>query len=215
MFGAMRKALAQNVWLAAAVIALLSGGVLGLDAAVGIPFGRMQYMDSAGPRIVGLVPWTMPLLSVVVVLNARGVARLIMRPWRKARNYGFWVMGIAACLAALFDLGLEPFASRINRFWVWQTRPNLPTWYGAPLVSLFGWAMTTLLVLGFATPVLINKRAGVSPHHGPVYAPLIIWIVVNGLFGLAACAHGLWLAAAVIAAGNLVVMVLAVRGATW
>lgn len=211
---ATRSLPAQNVWLAIVVIVLIGTGVLALDAVFGIPFGQMRYMDSAGQRVFGLVPWPMPLVWVVVVLNARGVARLIMRPWRKARNYGFWVMGIAAGLAALFDLGLEVFASRLSKFWVWQTRPNLPTWYGAPVVSLFGWAMATLLILGFATPVLVNKRSG-GQHHRTGVQPLIIWLVLNSLFAGAACAHGLWFGAAVIAVANLAVTILAVRGAMW
>ncbi len=205
---------AQNVWLAVFVVVLIGTCVLVLDAVCGIPFGQMCYLDSAGLLVFGLVPWPMPLVWIIVVLNARGVAKLIMRPWRKARNYGFWVMGIAAGLAALFDLGLEIFGSRVNKFWVWQTRPGLPTWYGAPLVSLFGWAMVTLLILGFITPVLVNKRLG-GQRSRTGMQPLIIWLVLNGLFAAAACAHGVWLGAAVIAGGALVTTILAVRGATW
>lgn len=211
---ATRSLPAQNVWLATVVIVLIGTGVLAVDAVFGIPFGQMCYMDSAGQRVFGLVPWPMPFVCVVVVLNARGVARLIMRPWRKARNYGFWVMGIAAGLAALFDLGLEVFASRLSKFWLWQTRPTLPTWHGAPFISLFGWAMATLLILGFATPLLVNKSSG-GQHHRTGVQPLVIWLVLNGLFAGAACVHGLWLGAAVIAVANLAVTVLAVRGAMW
>ncbi|MCX7722635.1 MAG: carotenoid biosynthesis protein [Verrucomicrobiae bacterium] len=211
---ASRSAPAQNVWLAAGVTALLSTGILVLDAALGIPFGKMRYMDAAGPRIFGLVPWAMPLVWVAVVLNARGVARLIMRPWRKSQNYGLWVMGVAAFLAASFDLGLEVFASRLGRFWVWETRPGLPTWYGAPVSSVIGWLMGTLLILAFVTPLLINKR-GTGSHHRSGVQPLAIWIVLSVMLASVAAVHGLWLGAAVIIASTVVTSALAIYGASW
>jgi len=202
----------QNVLLAAAVIALIGGGVQMLGAATGIPFGAITYTDAAGPRLFNLLPWPMPLVWVVLVLNARGVARLILRPWRKTRTYGFRVIGLACLLAGLFDLGLEPFACKVNRFWVWQTSASTPVWYGAPWVNFMAWLLTTLLILAFATPALINKK---PVKHPPQYHPLIVWLALNGLFATAAAAHQLWWAAGLIVIGNLVVTVFAFRGARW
>ena len=74
----------------------------------------------------------MPLIWVVVILNSRGVARLILRPWRKIRNYGFWLIGLTAALTMLFDLAFDPFASRVKHYWLWVPTKLPLTWQGAP-----------------------------------------------------------------------------------
>jgi uncharacterized membrane protein len=84
---------AQNVLLATVVIALIGGGIHAIGAFTGIPFGPVIYTPENGPRLFNALPWFMPFLWVIVILNARGVARLILRPWRKLRVYGFWLIG--------------------------------------------------------------------------------------------------------------------------
>ena len=69
--------------------------------------------------MLGVVPWPLPLLWVVLVINARGVGRLVMRPWRKTNFYGFWVIGLTCLLVLAFDLGLEPFAVEVKGYWLW------------------------------------------------------------------------------------------------
>src|SRR5258706_1098319 len=107
---AARRLPFQNVLLAAVVIALIGGGVQLLGAATGIPFGAIIYTENTRPLIFNLLPWAMPLVWVVAVLNARGVARLVLRPWRKTHTYGFRVIGLTCVLVGVLDLGLEPFA---------------------------------------------------------------------------------------------------------
>ena len=41
---------------------------------------------AAGPKLFKTLPWAMPLVWVVAMLNSRGVARLILRPWRKIQS---------------------------------------------------------------------------------------------------------------------------------
>ena len=96
----------QNVLLAAFVIALVGGAVHALGVTMEIPFGPFQFGPDAGPQLFKTLPWAMPFIWVIAVLNSRGVARLILRPWRKIRNYGFWLIGLTAALTMLFDLAL-------------------------------------------------------------------------------------------------------------
>ena len=96
----------QNVLLAAFVIGLMGGAVQALGVTMGIPFGPFLFGAEAGPQLFETLPWTMPLIWIVAILNSRGVARLILRPWRKIRSYGFWLIGLTALLTLLFDLAL-------------------------------------------------------------------------------------------------------------
>jgi uncharacterized membrane protein len=202
----------QNVLLAATIIAAMTGVGQALGALTGIPFGPYFYTDAAGPKIFNVLPWSVPVIWIIVLLNARGVARLILRPWRKSRLYGFRLIGVTAALAVVFDLGLEPFASQVNHFWVWQPTKLALLWHGTPPSNFLGWLMTALLVLAFATTVMINKSHQKYPSD---YHPLIMWLVLNLLFATATATHQLWVATGFIALAGLITTVMAVRGARW
>ena len=204
----------QQVLLGAGIVAVVGGLAHGLAAATAIPFGPLQFLDPAGPKLLGYLAWPMPVIWVIAVLNSRGVARLILRPWRKTRRYGFWLLSMTALLAVLFDLALEPFATLARKFWLWLPTKLPFTWFEAPITNLVGWILVVLLILAFATPCLINKQQ--RPRLStPDYHPLIVWLLSMVLFGLGTFAHGIWLAGAFSAGTGLLVTAFALRGARW
>lgn len=201
----------QNVLLAAFIIGIISGGMHLLGAISGLPFGPVVYSRDAGPQLWSL-SWAMPFIWIVAILNSRGVARLILRPWRKLRMYGFWIIGVTTVLTLLFDFGLEPFATRFEHYWLWRPTKMPFNWYGAPLSNFLGWLVTALLALAFTTPSLINKKPSKSV---PDYHPLIVWVATNILFAAAAISQHFWPAAALSGIACVVALVFAVRGANW
>jgi len=203
----------QNVMLASVVIALIAGGVQSLGALTAIPFGPYVYTTNIGQQLFHPLPWTVPLIWIAVIMASRGVARLMLRPWRKTQNYGFRLMGLTTLLAVLLDVGLEPFASRVQQYWFWNPTKLRFDWYTTPWVNFFGWAVTTLLILAFATPSLINKKPVKPPP--PDYTPLVVWLLFNLLFATGAAVHQLWPALGLICAIGLAVAVFAIRGARW
>jgi len=204
-----RQLPAQNVMLASAIIVVIAGAVHTLSALSGIPFGPCRYTKRVGQVLFEPLPWAVPLVWVIAILNARGVGRLVLRPWRKARNYGFWLMGLTTFLVVLFDLGLEPFATQVKHFWEWGPSRAGLYWYTTPWVNFVGWVVTALLILAFATPSLINKKPVKPP---PDYHPLVVWGLVNGLLITGAVSHGLWVAAGMGSAGVVLVVIFASRG---
>jgi putative membrane protein len=203
----------QNVLLVAFIIVIFNGAALAVGALTGIPFGPFTFGEKAGPELFKTLPWIMPLFWLVVILNSRGTARLILRPWRKTKSYGFWVMGLAAILTALFDFALEPFASRVQHYWIWVPTQFPVAWYGAPLVDFPAWALVTLLALAFATPALINKQP--RKKGSRTFHSLAVWLGGILFFAIACVAHGLWPAVAADAAIGIITAVFAVRGARW
>lgn len=197
----------QNVVLAAFGVAMIGGAASMIGARTGVPFGPVRNLTT--PQLFNM-PWTMPLIWIVVVLNARGVGRLALRPWRKIKTYGYWLIGITAMLATLFEFGLETF-SHVRHLWLW---PNMRfAWQMAPVSNFFSWFAITLLILAFVTPVLINKQ--LSKHHSPDLHPLVIWIATFVVFTVAAAISKLWLAAGIDAAIGAVTVTFAIRGARW
>ena len=208
-----RQLPAQNVLLTALIIAFIGGFTHGIGENSGIPFGPFMFDPNAGLKLFGALPWTLPLLWVVAVLNSRGVARLILRPWRKIHAYGFWLIGLTALLAMLFDCALEPFAAHAKHYWIWTTARYSPAPLGAPLSSLVGWFVVTLLILAFATPAMINKQ--LSKRSTPDFHPLAVWLGAVLLFATGAALHGLWLAVAADVIILTGAAVFAIRGARW
>jgi putative membrane protein len=202
----------QNVLPAASVIALMGCAVHTLGAITGIPFGPFIFGVEAGPQFLKTLPWAMPLIWVVVILNSRGVARLILRPWRKIRNYGFWLIGLTAALTMLFDLAFDPFASRLKHYWLWMPTKFPLTWQGAPLVNFFSWAVVSLLMLMFVTPALINKNPVRRP---PDFHPLGVWLGAILLFGVVSAEHGMWLPVTLDGAIAVLAATFAIRGGRW
>jgi uncharacterized membrane protein len=207
----------QNVLLAAAGIAFIGGGADALAAISGIPFGPIIFGGMGGLLLFKTLPWPMLLLWIIVVLNSRGVARLILRPWRKTKTYGFWLIGVTGALAMLFAFALDPFASRAKHYWLWMPgNPALkfiPSWFGAPLVNFLSWGLTTVLILAFITPALIRKQPG--QKKGPDFHPLGLWLATILIFGTGCAMHGLWPAVVADATIGIVTAVFAVRGAKW
>ena len=203
-----------NVLTAALIIGLIGGLAHGLGARTAFPFGPFVYSETIGPQFFNALAWPLPLIWIIVILNSRGVAKLILRPWRKVRNYGFWLIGVSAALVMLFDLALEPFAARANHFWIWE-RTKLPfTWYGAPLVNFLGWLLVALLILAFTTPALTKKPAR-SKNKRIDYHPLILWLLPLTLFATSAFQNQLWAAATLGVVTATLTTILAVRGARW
>ena len=202
----------QNVLMAAVMIGGLSAGIIAVGALSGVPFGPVVYGGEFGGLMFGVVPWHLPLLWVALIINGRGVARLIMRPWRKTNYYGYWVIVLTGLLAVVFDLGLEPFAVQVKNWWVWLSGKPVLSWHSAPWVNFLGWFVSAVSILALTIPWLINKL----PVKQPIdYHPLVAWLLLNLWVATGNAMEKLWLAVAVALVGNAVVAVYAVKGARW
>jgi len=204
-----------GVLFAALVTAFIGGAAHGLSAQWGIamPFGPVVFNPAAGPQVFGCVAWLVPLLWVIAIFNSRGVARLVLRPWRKVKNYGYRLLGLSTALAVAFDVALEPFATGAKHLWRWQPTKIPLTWHGATPMNYFGWAAVALLIFVVILPYLIRKQPG-NPSP-PDFAPLILWLGTVVVFAAGAVAAGLWLAVVVDVALAGTVAVLSWRGAKW
>jgi uncharacterized membrane protein len=203
----------QNVLLAALGVAVIGGGFSALGTRTDLPFGPFVFAPAMGAQLFKTLPWAMLLVWVVVVLNARGVARLILRPWRKTKTYGFRVIGATALLVLLFDVALEPYAFRVKHYWLWLPT-NLPlAWQGASLVNFLAWALITILVLLFVTPALIVKRP--RSRSSPNFHPLCLWLGGILLFATGCGVNDIWPPVFVDAAIGIGVAIFAIRGAMW
>lgn len=215
MLALTRQLPLQNVVGVAAITALIGGLAHGLSSNpdLSLPFGPIVFNTTLGAKISNSLPWTLPFLWIFVIFNARGVARLILRPWRKIKNYGYLLIALTAVLAVAFDIALEPFAGPVKHFWSWQPTKIPLTWQGATPLNFLGWLGVALLIMMFVTPSLIRKQSGGS--SAPDFHPLILWLGALVLFAVGVACARLWLALGVDVLLAAITVLLAVRGAKW
>jgi len=189
VFGLVRWWPLQNV-LAIAFLTFLLSGVL--EHVLGI--GSGIYPEKAA-RAVFDVPWTAPILWLVVLLNARSVTRLVLWPYRERGSYGLWLIFITAVMTALVLVLQDSICD--------------PT---AELSKLIGIFFIRLVASGFllviVAPFLIPKGAVVpTPDCGPV----AIWSVLNLYLIVIAGMEHYWERAGILIVLNGVVTTFSLR----
>ncbi len=163
-----------------------------LGTGTGWPFGGYSYTDGLGFKILGRVPYSVPLSWFYMGFASYLVAITISRSWRpKHQTWGAIVLG--AWLLMAWDLALDPAmadASMPIRFWNWhETGP----YFGMPLRNLAGWFGTALLFIGVSRAVW---RAKPDPKRISAWLPFAVY-TVNVLWAVAlSLSASLWLAAA-------------------
>lgn len=171
LFGLSRWWPAQNV----IAIAFLTVALSGTLEHFLVSHTDAPYPDIAGKLFYG-IPWTLPLLWLVVMLNARSVARLVLWPKREKGSYGLWLLLFTAVMTTLVFLVHEVIS---NRFSVW----------GAPVALSVVRTIAGFLFLTIIAPFLIPKGAVVPP---PDYGPVAIWAVMNAYLIVIAVIQQSW-----------------------
>lgn len=180
---AARRLPVQSVLAALVLVAAPVALLYLVTSATGLPFGKIVFTERMGPCLPAGIPLALPLLWIVVFLASRGTGEMLLRPWRENRLYGWWLIGLTVVLMLLVDLGLEPFATRVQGFWNWAAQPGQGSWFGSPLIHFAGWTMTSFVVMVVTTPFLISKKPVVVE---PGFLPVLLWfgMVVRIVLGL-------------------------------
>ena len=203
----------QNVLMVGGITALIGGVAHGISAKTAIPFGPVVFNSTLGWKISGLLPWTVPFVWIAILFTARGVARLILRPWRKVKVYGYWLIALTALLATAFDVALEPYVWHVKHLWLWEPTKLAMDWHGVPLLNFLSWECVSLLILMFITPSLIRKQPGGGSK--PDLHPFFVWSGALLVFAVGSAGAGMWWAAGVDVLIAGVTGWFAVRGAKW
>ena len=194
LVGLRRTLPSQNVLATSLLIAGFAYVVIWLCVRTGLPFGPIAFLAAEANPLFERVPWWIPALWLVLIVNARGVSRLMLYRWRTSRNYGLWVIGMTCALVVVFDLGLEPFAIYSKRYWLWTAHKSYLgwDWYGAPLSNFLAWLICALLLVLATFVWSINKR---PVPVVPDYHPLAIWFLLTAWMTTGNLVQARWAAA--------------------
>jgi hypothetical protein len=150
------------------------------------------------PTQSSLADYAQPMAWAVLLLNARGVARLILSLKGKRPNRGLWTLAVAGILVCVPQLA------------EWSTikRGGLSNWHGY-VVHIAAWWGFSVFCLALATPALSKRRPG--PEFDSI-EPVWIWAGFNCLVIVTAVNQKNWVATIFQAAAIAIVAGSAVRG---
>ncbi|MEX2314824.1 MAG: carotenoid biosynthesis protein, partial [Thermomicrobiales bacterium] len=154
----------------------------------GWPFGNYEYTDGLGYKVLGRVPFTIPL-SWFYVGFASYLLMNRLAEGRARRYQGLLAVLGGAYLLTVWDLALDPAMAHESlaiQFWTWfETGP----YFGMPLKNFAGWAFTAALFMGVSR-LLWRRDVRAAEYSATV--PFAIYLV-NMLFAMVLSAGvGLW-----------------------
>ncbi len=157
------------------VFFLIWGSFVGMMAELigtgtGLPFGEYAYTAFLDPKIMGHVPYLIPLSWYAIsVISLDFAVRLDLSRGQR--------MAVAALFMVLWDVALDPAMGAGFPVWDWKTEGFF---YGMPALNWIGWFVTSLVIVwGY-------EYLGGGPPRSRSPWPVRVWIL-NGGFPVGIC----------------------------
>lgn len=147
----------RRATLAVGALSLLGFAVEITGVATGFPYGAFSYSDRLGPKIAGLVPYTLPVSWAPLVLGAVAATEPLGR--RSGRRGGTLWVGCATLLLVAVDGVLDPGAAHLG-FWTWVEGG---AYYGVPWSNYFGWLLSSALATSLLVLLLPWRQTAPVP----------------------------------------------------
>jgi putative membrane protein len=145
-----------------------------IGVVTGLPYGSFYYGDALGGKLLGLVPYLLPISYAPLVIGAVAASWSPNFPRR-----ALWIFR-SALLLTLIDGVIDPGAASLG-YWVW---PEDGAYYGVPLSNYAGWLLSGALA---AALLLAAGRWREPPPPGLLDSAILalsFWIGVTAFSGL-------------------------------
>jgi bisanhydrobacterioruberin hydratase len=108
-----------------------------IGVVTGLPYGSFYYGAALGDKLLGLVPYLLPISYAPLVIGA------VAASWndRSGSNHRLIIVFRSALLLVLMDGVLDPGAAFLG-FWIW---PAGGAYYGVPASNYAGWLLSGAL----------------------------------------------------------------------
>ena len=191
LFSEMREGNVRSAALRFSLLATTLFGVEWLGVHTGLPFGTYRYTRALGILVCG-VPIAIPFAWYATVVNSRHIAGSILGDGRSRSRAGTALL--AGGLTVALDLLLEPTASLVQNYWLWDGAAvpiqNYLSWFLFSAAAVWWLEGFTPAAAGergarLTATMLMTTQAALflltDLIHGHVIPPLIAGAVV--LFG--------------------------------
>lgn len=173
----------------------------------GWPFGNYEYTDFLGYKVLGRVPYSIPLSWFYMGFASYLLGRALVQRFGWPRPAMMSVLA-GAGLLVVWDLVLDPAMAHDDvrvSFWIWdETGP----YFGMPLINFLGWGLTGLVFMAVARMLW---RSDVNTRLIPLFVPFAIYLLNTVWAMILAADVGLWQAIALAAVLGLVPAFVAIQ----
>lgn len=211
----MRHGGPLQIWLGAAAMATWALSALGrgrlaifLAASTGVslaaelfgtktgwPFGGYAYLDGLGAKILGRVPYTIPMSWFFMGLASYALGSALASRVRRPGLRTAAGLVVGSWLLVAWDLVLDPAMAHESlpvRFWVWFDDGS---YFGMPLQNFAGWMATGLTFMGLSR-LLWRRDLALDPHD--IGVPLACYLANVTFAASIALGVGLWQPVAIV-----------------
>ena len=172
-----------------AIATLLPLGMELLGTGTGWPFGAYSYTANLGYKVLGRVPFTIPLSWFYMGFTSYLLASAIL-VGRAVRHRTFWSLVLGAWFLTAWDLVLDPAMASNNlpfKFWLWHVSDGI--YFGMPLQNFVGWSFTGLLFMALSRLVW---HEDVRSGQFPVWFPFAMYAANMGFAFALSLSVSLW-----------------------
>lgn len=183
IFIGLRKTL---IFFCASTTISLSMELLGTTT--GLPFGAYAYTDLLGYKILGRVPFAIPLSWFYMGFTAYLLATLLIARagWRRQT---LWSLLLGGYFLTVWDLSLDPSMTSAHlavQFWNWHTSGP---YFGMPVSNLIGWSLTGLLYMSVSR---LLWREQVDARRIAAWLPFGVYTANTAFAMILSLGAGLW-----------------------
>ena len=175
------------IFLAVSFLLSLTSELIGTGT--GWPFGNYAYTDFLGYKVLGRVPFTIPLSWFYLGLAAYMLGTLLAS--RIGGRLTFWALFFGVWLLTAWDLVLDPAMADPSlrvQFWTWH---ESGPYFGMPIQNLVGWSVTGLLYMGLSR-LLWRQDMSLAELGPPSWFPFAVY-AANLFFAMVlSLGAGLW-----------------------
>ncbi len=133
----------------------------------GFPFGTYSYTDTLKPLLPGGVPIAIGFAWFVIAVNSF----IVIKHFLSFKNK-YLLIFVSGAIILFIDILLEPFASFINNFWIWNGNE-------IPFVNYISW-----FIIGVILSLLLNHLIGAKVKEVKPMYPMIILLLNVSQFTL-------------------------------
>lgn len=164
-----------------------------LGTSTGLPFGDYSYLNGLGYKVMGLVPFTIPLswfyLGLSCYLLARGGCYRKGQPFESLQLIASIALG--SVLLTAWDFVLDPAMSQTAMpFWYWH-QPG--AFFGMPYQNFAGWFGTGAVFMAIATLLWRNNPRIESPSREQLTTPLVVYLTNFAFAMVMSIGAGFWI----------------------